>query len=304
MAKNYFNRYIWLIELINRHGYITMPEINRAWRNSSLNEDGQDIPERTFFNHKDSIRDIFGLEIKCDRTLGYHIVNADDMNDGGIRSWLLQSLSLNNILNESADMKDRILFEPVPSSQKFLTEIVSAMRDGKVINITYQSFNHPEPHSFDAEPYCVKIFRQRWYLLAKTPKYDSPRIYALDRIVDMEEMERTFEIPEGFDASSFFSNYFGIIIGGGEKVETVRLKVRADQVKYYESLPLHSSQEVFERTEKYTVFSYRLVPTFDFWQELLSKGEAVEVLEPASLRKWMKDAAEDMQRIYDGKDIW
>ena len=195
-------------------------------------------------------------------------------------------------------MRGRILFEKIPSGQKFLTEIISAMRDGKVISITYQSFSSPEPYTFEAEPYCVKVFKQRWYLLAKTPKYDRPRIYALDRILDVEEMEQAFELPADFDAENFFNNYFGIIIGDGGKVENVKLKVQADQVKYYDSLPLHGSQKKLEENEEYSVFSYDIVPTFDFWQEILSKGDTVEVLEPMKFRNWVANTAKEMANIY------
>ena len=301
MAKNYFNRYVWLIDLINRHGYITMPEINNAWQRSSLNDDHSAMAERTFFNHKESIRDTFGLEIKCDRSMGYYIENSGEIGKDGVRNWLLQSLSLNNILNESSDMKDRILFEKIPSSQRFLTEIISAMRDGKMIGLTYQSFNRPEPHSFMAAPYCLKLFKQRWYMLARSEDYDQPRIYSLDRIVDMEEMEETFELPKDFDGEAFFSNYFGIVIGDGSKVEDVRLKVRADQVKYYRSLPLHHSQTEVETTDGYSVFQYHVAPSFDFWQEILSKGDTVEVLAPEGFRNWVADTAANMSRLYSDK---
>lgn len=299
MAKSYFNRYIWLIDLINRHGYITMPEIKRAWRRSSLNEDGQDIPERTFFNHKDAIFDIFGIEIKCNRSLGYYIANSSDVDGDSMKTWLLQSLSMNNIMNESADMRGRILFEKTPSGQKFLTEIISAMRDCKVIRMTYQGFSNPESHTIEVEPYCVKIFKQRWYMLARTQKWEKPRIYALDRIIDMEEMEQTYELPADFDAESFFSNYFGIIIGDGIEVENVKLKVQADQVKYYDSLPLHEPQTKIEQNDDYTIFSYNIAPTFDFLQEVLSKGETVEVLEPSWFRSRVADTAKDMSFIYN-----
>ncbi len=48
----------------------------RPWYRSPINECGEkDIPERTFHNHIDSIYDIFGLEIKCDRSLGYDLQN-------------------------------------------------------------------------------------------------------------------------------------------------------------------------------------------------------------------------------------
>ena len=298
MAKNFFNRYVWLIDLINRHGYISFPEINRAWCFSKLNKGGGNLSERTFFNHKDAIFDTFGIDIQCDRTLGYHIVNSGDLGSDGLRNWLLQSISLNNILNESSDMRDRILFEPIPSSQKYLTEIISAMRDGKMIGLTYQRFGRPEPCSIIVAPYCVKMFRQRWYMLAKSEEYDRPSIYALDRIQGMEEMEESFKLPKKFNAEEFFRNYFGVIIGDDYEVEDVKLKVKADQVMYYRTLPLHRSQQEIETTDEYSVFRYHIAPTYDFWQEILSKGDTVEVLEPAGFREWMAATAANLNKIY------
>ena len=114
MAKNYFNRYVWLIDTINRHGHISREEISRLWKQSSLNDTGEELYERTFHNHRGAILDTFGIEIKCDRSLGYYIANSDDLEGDGIRQWLLESLSMNNLLNESTDMRDRILFERIP----------------------------------------------------------------------------------------------------------------------------------------------------------------------------------------------
>lgn len=86
MAKNYFNRYVWLIDLIYRHGYITMPEISRAWQGNRLNDDGSPMPERTFFNHKNAILETFGIDIKCDRDAGYYI--ADPSSVSGVSTKL------------------------------------------------------------------------------------------------------------------------------------------------------------------------------------------------------------------------
>ena len=129
MAKNYFNRYIWLIDLIQRSGHISFEDISRAWRRSTYNEYGEDLSERTFFNHKKAIFDTFGIEIKCDRSLGYYISNDDEVQTDALRNWMLQSLSMNNIMNEGSDLRDRIICEDVPSSQKWLPEIMAAMRD-------------------------------------------------------------------------------------------------------------------------------------------------------------------------------
>lgn len=293
MAKNFFKRYIWLVDLINRRKYVYFKEISEAWMRSPLNETGDPLSERTFFNHKDAIAGMFGIEILNDRSLGFYIGRSDVGSDE-TSDWMLHTLCLNNVLHENADMKDRILMEKVPSSERFLTDIISAMRDFRVIRLCYQSFRHPEPFCFNVRPYCVKYFKQRWYLLGDSDL--GLRIYSLDRFVDMEELEEHFEIPKGFDAEEYFGNYFGVIIG--EEPEDVKIRVVPDQVKYFRTLPMHGSQRETVQEDGSSVFSYHIAPTFDFVQEILSHGADVEVLEPAELRESVADIIAGMASRY------
>ncbi len=293
MAKNFFKRYIWLVDLINRRKYVSFKEISEAWMRSPLNETGDPLSERTFFNHKDAIAGMFGIEILNDRSLGFYIGRSDVGSDE-TSDWMLHTLCLNNVLHENADMKDRILMEKVPSSERFLTDIISAMRDFRVISLCYQSFRHPEPFCFNVRPYCVKYFKQRWYLLGDSDL--GLRIYSLDRFVDMEELEEHFEIPKGFDAEEYFGNYFGVIIG--EEPEGVKIRVVPDQVKYFRTLPMHGSQRETVQEDGSSVFSYHIAPTLDFVQEILSHGADVEVLEPAELRESVADIIAGMASRY------
>lgn len=293
MAKNFFKRYIWLVDLINRRKYVSFKEISEAWMRSPLNETGDPLSERTFFNHKDAIAGMFGIEILNDRSLGFYIGRSDVGSDE-TSDWMLHTLCLNNVLHENADMKDRILMEKVPSSERFLTDIISAMRDFRVIRLCYQSFRHPEPFCFNVRPYCVKYFKQRWYLLGDSDL--GLRIYSLDRFVDMEELEEHFEIPKGFDAEEYFGNYFGVIIG--EEPEDVKIRVVPDQVKYFRTLPMHGSQRETVQEDGSSVFSYHIAPTFDFVQEILSHGADVEVLEPIELRERIADNVAGMASRY------
>ena len=301
MAKNYFDRYVWLIDVINRHGHISFKDISHLWSRSPLNAVGENyLPERTFHNHREAICDTFGIEIKCDRSQGYYIANSDDLEADGIRQWLLESLSMSNLLNETKDMRDRILFEKIPSSQKWLPIIINAMRDGHVIEVTYQSFRRDEPSTFKAEPYCLKLFKQRWYMLAKSLGAERPWIYALDeRMIDINFTEKKYKIPSKFNADRFFADYFGIIVEDG-KPQEVKIRVVNDQVKYFDTLPLHESQckVEAESDEEYTVYRYSLVPTYDFRQELLSHGSDVMVLTPESLRLEMRDEIKKMAEEY------
>ena len=125
------------------------------------------------------------------------------------------------------------------------------------------------------------------------------RVYALDRFVDMEELDEPYEIPEDFDAESYFSGYFGIIIGY-EPVE-VTIKVDPYQANYFRTLPVHHSQKELDPVDGYPVFSYYISPTLDFIQEILSHGKDVEVLAPESLRDEIAGIASGMVKIYSRK---
>ncbi len=300
MAKNYFNRYVWLIDTINRYGHISLADISRLWERSSLNDESSPLAERTFHNHREAILNTFGIEIKCDRSLGYYIANSEDLEGDGIRQWLLESMSLSNLLNESRDMRDKILFEKIPSSQKWLPVIVDAMRDGKAIELTYQSFYRTEANTFVVHPYCLKLFKQRWYMLARSEEYNHPRIYSLDeRMLRVDQTGKKLKIPKSFNAQEFFSNCFGIIVGSGAKPDTVEIKVAKNQVKYIDTLPLHPSQTLLEETPQYSIYQFHLVPTFDFKQEILSHGPDYEVLSPEWFRDEIKADIASMIKNYE-----
>ena len=69
--SNLFNRYVWLVDIIYRRERITFEEINDYWLRSSLNLTGDDIPLRTFHNHRKAIEQMFDINIECDKWDGY-----------------------------------------------------------------------------------------------------------------------------------------------------------------------------------------------------------------------------------------
>jgi len=285
MAKNLLGKYVWLVETIYNAGHITFEEINQKWLDDDM--DVEPIPLRTFHKWRIAAEEMFGLVIDCERKGGYHyyIGNAREVENGGLRSWLLSTISVSNLLLDSQQLKDRILLEDIPSGVKYLPMIIEAMKTNNVIRITYQSYWREENHTFNVHPLCVKLFKQRWYMVALSPYYNKVMIYSLDRIYGLWKQKDKFKMPEDFEPSVFFQDCYGVIAGTKRKTETVKIKVSAGQANYIRSLKLHSSQDEVERNDEYSIFTYRLRPEFDFIIELLSNGEDVEVLEPFWLRK-------------------
>lgn len=297
-AATLFNRYVWLVDTIYRAGRITFEEINERWQRSSLNETGEELPLKTFHNHKNAIQQMFDINIECNRKGGYlyYIEHAEDMERGGVRTWLLNTFAVNHLINESHHLKRRILFEEIPSGQRFLTQIIEAMRDNRTLEMSYQSFWNDTPRTFEVAPYCVKVFRQRWYVVACSTSDDRLRIYALDRIRELRTSEHLFILPDDFDPQAYFANSFGIAVDESYKPEQVRVRVSGIQRQYLRTLPLHVSQQEVETHDEYAIFEFYVAPTPEFYQAMLNCHGNFEVLSPGNVR-------EETRRIIDGLHV-
>ena len=301
MTKDLIRRYIWLIDTINQAGEegISFSNISDKWERNILLSGGEKYAWRTFMNHRDDILELFGIKIACRKsTNSYYIADREELKTAsGFKHWMFDALSLSNQLNESVALKDRIILEDNNSGQEFVSAILEAMRNNKMLTFSYKPYwaeDDRVSNLYHVEPYALKYFKRRWYLLAKYG--DSPlKVYALDRMLDIDIEFEDFTMPEDFSAEAFFSSCFGIIVGE-EKPQQIQLKVNAHQAKYMRSLPLHHSQKEIKRTEEYTVFSLFLSPTFDFVQELLSHGDTFEVLSPKDLRIRISSIAKNIAK--------
>lgn len=299
MTRDLFDKYIWLVDTIYRAGKITFEEINERWLRSNLSE-GEDIPLRTFHNWRKAVENTFDININCNRKAGYYyyIENAEDLEKGGIRNWLLNTFAVNNLINESHHIKNRILFENIPSGRKFLTPIIEAMRDNLEIELLHKSYWYDEPRTYIVQPYCIKVFKQRWYVVGYCKERNALRTFSLDRIQKLNTLDTKFIVPKDFDGNDYFENCFGIIADDDLSVEIIRIKVYGMHVQYVRALPFHHSQVEIETNNEYSIFELRMKPTFDFKQELLSRGADIEVLSPLFFREEMLEAADLILRRY------
>lgn len=145
----------------------------------------------------------------------------------------------------------------------------------------------------------MKLFENRWYLLGHNLSQDTIRLYGLDRIESVKISDRRYKLPKGFNAASFFSSYFGIVIDDSIKPERIVVRANKDHTPYLKSLPLHHSQRLIEDTGTYADFELTLPPTYDFIMKLLHSGPMIEVLSPDSLRRSMKGWITDMYELYN-----
>ena len=293
-------KHIWLINTIRRHGKISFRELSELWERNKDMSDFQPLHRGTFNRWRGDIREIMHIDIGCQKSGGYlyYITNPDDINEDKLRQWMLDTFSLGNLVEENLSLKNRILVEEIPSGQLYLTPIMEAMKGNKVVEMTYTSFRTGETLTAAVEPYCVKLFEGRWYLLAKPIEQEKPRIYGLDRIRSFTILEDTFKLPEDFSATEYFESMYGIV-SENAKPQRVVLRAYKQHKRYIESLPIHHSQQQIEDNDEYADFDLYVAPTYDFIMRLLHDGAWLEVISPVSLRKAIKGWISDMYELYE-----
>ena len=303
MALNRTNKMAWMVETIRKAGRISFNDLNQKWIDNDDMSQGKPLPKRTLHNWKNAILDTFGILIECEQfgLYRYYIANPEDLKGNSMEQWLLDTYAVSNSLMENKSIKDRIILENIPSGREYLDIIIDAMRNSQVLQITYYNYWRDEAREYKIDPYCVKLFRQRWYVVAHLHGVESPLIFCLDRIRKLFSVEgEKYVYPASFSPEEFFSNCFGVMVGYDIKAEKVVLKVAASQANYLRDLPLHPSQEETERHKDYSFFTLYLRPTFDLKQELLWNGDFVEVLKPTWFRKEMAELIEKMNNKYKG----
>ena len=303
-----FKEYIWLVETIDRAGRISFAELNKQWMKRE-ESGGMPFSRTTFNRHRDAIQDVFGVEIECDRTDGfrYYILNKEVLEEDSVQNWMFSTLSVSNLLDENLGLHNRILLEGVSAGDVHLQEIINAMRENRRIAIAYRKYGATEAKRYDVAPYCVKLFRRRWYMLAmrqaahhqENKEGEELSVFALDRIEQVELQKKKFTISSKFDAARFFDDCFGIVIGDGSKPISIVLRAYGQEPYYLRSLPLHHSQREINSTEEYTDFELFLRPTNDFKAHILSRGEYLQVLSPHWLAEDVRERLQAAAKRYN-----
>ena len=290
-----FHQYIWIINTLKAYRELTFEKLNQKWQDDKV-ADGNPLQRSSFNRHRDAILDMFGIIIDCDKkTYKYYISNKDVLCDDSIERWLFSTLTVHGMLADSAAVKERLVLENAPAGEQYLDIIIRAIRTNRRLHIGYKKFQ-AEGYEKVVCPYALKLFRQRWYLLALNDE-EQMRIYALDRMTMVELTDDAFEMPESFSSQAYFSEYFGVLTNDTPMAHVI---VRAHKwmPNYLRTLPLHHSQRELTSTPDYTDFSFDIRPTSDFLGELLRHSEGIEVLEPLDLREKMRQMIVETLKRY------
>ena len=267
-----------------------------------------DVASRTIYRWIEDVYFLFDIVIKeKGGKYGLTEESIDLIKNNSLLNWMLNTISLSDTIKGKEKLRDRIVLEDIPSSNEHLGRLFKAMENNQWIDIEYIKYHdnpEREPKRYERiEPYCLKLFERRWYVICQTTEKNDEndtgmRTFSLDQISKLEVKSTTFELPANFDAKAYFDDVYGITTGMNGEFQTIEVKVDAARANYLRELPLHHSQKetVFEKD--YSIFTYELRPSIDFYQALLHHGAHLEILSPLEVREEFAEIVRGMAEKY------
>jgi len=274
-----------IIDKVSRSHYPTKKEIF-----DFVNDTGIKMSNRTLDRDFEKLRDEFGVELLYEPSKnGYYI----DIDNSPEFSSFLRLIELNEtaelITTSLKEGKENFKYIDFETSSDFkgvqqLKDLYKAIR-----NCQYISFHHTNYHTditkkfFNMEPYLLKEYQNRWYLVARMKGFKNFITFGVDRITHLKINEKKFTREDDMKVRQLFAEIIGLVYSTSD-VEEVLMEIDEKQGKYFKSLPWHKSQKIFKKDNK-TFMQLILRPNFELMQRILMYGNFVEVIKPEWLRK-------------------
>jgi predicted DNA-binding transcriptional regulator YafY len=276
-------RYLHIVNQIRNKRGTTFSEIMDSLK-AKGEDDGVDlsVSKRTFERDLEAIRRLFNIDIRYNFTLReFEIVSF--LRD--VDNRILESFDILNALNTKDALEGYVFFENRRAKgTEHLHGLLNAIKDQKLIKFEYTKFWEEFPSVRRVEPYALKEYKNRWYLLGKDADKGEIRTFGLDRMSRLETTSKRIIRPDNFEMDKRFKHSFGVIAPeDGQQIEEVVLSFTPFQGKYIKTMPLHESQEILEDNQKELCIRLKIYITHDFIMELHSFSDQVKVLEPIRL---------------------
>ncbi|MHC1690437.1 MAG: helix-turn-helix transcriptional regulator [Bacteroidales bacterium] len=290
-------RHVLIVSILRKHP-ASFSEVSKILeRESELNGYNFNISKRTFQRDCQDISSLYNIEIVYDNSLRAYCIKYDDHSELSER--MLETFDTLNALKLGSTLSEYIQFDTRrPKGTENLYGLIHSIKNRLVISFTYERFTDSGPFIRRVEPYALKEFKNRWYLIGKDKKNGNIRTYGLDRLEELEITKQKFQYPEGFSHEQHFRYSFGIIIPDDIKPEEVILSFDSMASKYIKSMPLHNSQKILMDSENELIVSLNLCVTFDLVVEILSYAEHVKVIQPQSLTDQVVNSLKNSISMY------
>ena len=290
---------------------MTRHEISNAWVHDNIHTDEQHITKKTFTRDRQKISTLFGISIEyysIDNECFFYIANREAIEKGDNLKFTLNAarmLQLQELFMLQGSRLDIHHF--IDDIEKVLF-FGDALKKNRTVHILYQRFNVSPIRPLDIEPYWMKDYEDRLYLIGHIPSWtDRTKVVclALDRIQAFEVVptKRSFHVPKGMDPITHYTHVCGVVVP--EKGKPVKITIRAydDEPCYLLTKPLHHSQQLigtWDKSMPFADFELFLIPTLEFKKKIIERAGRIVVTSPDDVRADLLETIEKTASRFRG----
>ena len=235
------------------------------------------------------LRTAYEIPIGFDATLKGYVV--DEENNADLRTFQnfakQQALNgmLGDMLHNGAKVWDVVdIDDQMPIMQiGLIKDLIEAMLDKKRVRIRYHKFFEKEPDVYLLEPHLIRQVLKRWYLIAGDVEDGIFKTFGLERIIGVARTNEDYE-PQTEVIKQRCGKIYGVSMYN-EKRQKVCIETSKWLGKYWETLPVHTSQEVEYISGDKCRISLHVVVNMELIQLLASQLQPVKIIEPKKLRE-------------------
>jgi proteasome accessory factor B len=197
------------------------------------------------------------------------------------------------------DLEDVISFRSAGASPADLElfEVVSkAVLRSVELDFEYRKLKSSEYEPRKVRPYHLGCLENQWYLFAEDLDRRQLRTFALPRMQKVSLTAKGFRRPADFLISKILSGSFGVFSSG--RKHRIRLEFDPYAARLVFERTWHESQRIRSLPDGSITLQLDLGGLEEIERWILSWGSHVRVLEPASLRNVIRDAAASIVKLY------
>ena len=240
---------IYLINLLERKGPMTLKEINDYYQYSSLFE-GEEIQPRTFLRYREFIEETFPCYIDFNQRTGkYELCRHKALygEDDSLYDYLLSAYHIEGMTELALKHRDKIMLTEAPTGVENVQMILEAIDQKRGIECDYYSFNKKTVKHQLLIPYFMRTWENRWYVVAEPDNHHHGQsVFALERMDNIRLTEEKMLPSKKITAEEYFDGSFGVNHSDDQKPERILIKVYSTQAEYVRALPIHESQKEIE----------------------------------------------------------
>ena len=283
-----FYRQASIYRNIKNKPYLSLTElVDRVQRDMLHDEYNEGTSQRSIQRDIQEMN-VNWITIRYDRHYKGYYISEDEKIDSIVEDiWM--RLSLLSALKVTENLSDLILPEQRNiTGLHYLPLLITALRKNLTVEFNYQKFTDTTATFRTVEPYFLRQFDGRWYLIAKEVGNDIMKTWGLERISNLKITNNGFRRDSRYDNISD-KDSFGIYTSSVLPLEEVILSFTPKGGHYIITRPLHHSQEVLIDDDSEIRIKLNVKLTNDFIMELLSQTDKMTILSPQHLKEHFRN---------------